>query len=144
MTAEVVACPSCGVRNRVPAAAAGLPRCASCHRDLPWLVEAGETDFDRVIDSSVPVLIDLWAPWCGPCRIVAPAVQRAAQELAGRIKVVKVNVDQAPSVSARFGVQGIPTLLLLKHRQVVGRQVGAQPESQLLTWIRTSIDTQAA
>lgn len=144
MSADVVACPACGVRNRVPASAAGLPHCASCHHDLPWLVEAGEADFDRAIDSSVAVLVDLWAPWCGPCRMVSPAVQRASREYAGRVKVVKVNVDEAPAVSARFGVQGIPTLLLLRHGQVIGRQVGALPENQILSWVRNSIETQAA
>ena len=144
MTAKVVVCPSCGVRNRVPAAAAGLPRCASCHRDLPWLVDAGQADFDQVTDSRVPVLVDLWAPWCGPCRMLSPAVERAARDFAGRIKVVKVNVDDAPAVSARFDVRGIPTLLILRDGQLLARQVGALPEPQLLHWIRASIDPPAA
>ena len=144
MSAEVVACPGCGVRNRLPAAATGLPRCATCHRDLPWLVESGPADFDQLVDTRLLVLVDLWAPWCGPCRMVAPAVERSAQEFAGRLKVVKVNVDDAPGVSARFGVQGIPTLLLLQDAEVVARQAGALPEGQLLAWIRTSIDSQAA
>ncbi|MDE3206731.1 MAG: thiol reductase thioredoxin, partial [Acidobacteriota bacterium] len=78
-------------------------------------------------------------PWCGPCRMVAPGVQRAAQEMAGRLKVVKVNVDQAPGVSARFGVQGIPTLLVLDHGRVVARQVGALAEPQLLDWVSRSL-----
>ena len=144
MTADVVVCPSCGVRNRVPVAAAGLPRCASCHTDLPCLVDATDTNFDTVIDSRLPVLVDLWAPWCGPCRTLAPAVQRSAEEFAGRLKVVKVNVDQAPGISARFGVQGIPTLLLLRQGRIVARQVGALPESQLLSWIRPLADSAAA
>jgi thioredoxin 2 len=141
---QVVVCPACGVRNRVPSVARGVPRCASCHRDLPWLVEAGEDNFGRVVEGRLPVLVDLWAPWCGPCRMVAPAVERAAQELAGRLKVVKVNVDEAPGISAQFGVQGIPTLLLVRHGDVIARQTGALPERQLLAWIRSSIDSVAA
>jgi thioredoxin 2 len=144
MTAGVVVCSSCGVRNRVPVAAAGAPRCASCHTDLPWLVDATEANFDTVIDGRLPVLVDLWAPWCGPCRTLAPAVQRSSEEFAGRLKVVKVNVDQAPGISARLGVQGIPTLLLLRQGRIVARQVGALPESQLLSWIRPLIDSAAA
>ncbi len=101
-------------------------------------MEAGESDFDRAVDARVPVLVDLWAPWCGPCRMVAPGVERAALELAGHLKVVKVNVDEAPGVSARFGVQGIPTLLVLKDGQLVAEQVGALPADRLVSWARQS------
>ena len=144
VAAGVVACPSCGRRNRVPAIASGVPRCASCHSGLPWLAAADDADFDDVVGGRLPVLLDLWAPWCGPCRIVAPGVERAADELAGELKVVKVNVDEAPSVSARLGVQGIPTLLVLRDGHVVARQVGALPEDRLLSWVRASVHDSAA
>ena len=132
MTATV-ACASCGTANRVPeAAAGGTPRCGRCHLSLPWIVEAGDADFDRLADASVPVLVDLWAPWCGPCR------------LAGQLKVLKVNVDQAPAVSGRYQVQGIPTLLLLRAGQPVDRQVGALPKAALSDWLRSHLDAPAA
>ncbi|MEO9224253.1 MAG: thioredoxin [Acidimicrobiales bacterium] len=135
-TSTITACPSCGSRNRVPASASGTPRCASCHAALPWLIEAREDDFADVTAGHLPVLVDLWAPWCGPCRLVAPGVQRAAQEFAGHLKVVKVNVDEAPAVSARFGVQGIPTLLVLRDGQPVAEHVGALPAEELIEWLR--------
>lgn len=136
----VVACRSCGKKNRVPGSANGRPRCASCHADLPWLVDAAGDDFDAAVRAPVPVLVDLWAPWCGPCRMVAPGVEQAAADLAGRLKVVKVNVDEAPAVSARFGVQGIPTLLLLRRGRVLSRQVGALPADRLVAWVRDVVD----
>lgn len=139
MTA-VLACPACGTANRVPgAAAAGTPRCGRCQACLPWIVEAGDDNFDRLVQASVPVLVDLWAPWCGPCRMVTPAVEAVAGELAGRLKVVKVNVDQAPAVSARYQVQGIPTLLLLEDGQPVDRQVGALAKTALSEWLRSRL-----
>ena len=139
--AEIVACASCGKKNRVPPTAAGLPRCASCHADLPWLINAGESDFVAAARSSVLVLVDLWAPWCGPCRMVAPGVERAASEFAGKLKVVMVNVDEAPGVSARFGVQGIPTLLVLRDGEPIARQVGALPADRLVAWVRGVIES---
>ncbi len=137
---EIVQCPNCGKRNRVPAAATGLPRCAACNTPLPWLTSAGDDDYERVVTAStVPVLVDLWAPWCGPCRIIAPGVEQAAQRLAGRLKAVKVNVDQAPRVAERLGVQGIPTVLLLRDGREVARQVGAVPPPALLRWTEQAL-----
>ena len=136
---DVVACPGCGRKNRVPAAATGVPRCANCHSPLPWLTNADDADFDTIAGQSpLPVLVDLWAPWCGPCRIVAPGVEQAARKLAGRLKVVKVNVDQAPAVSARFSAYSIPTLLVLDRGTVKARQVGAVPADALLRWVEAA------
>jgi thioredoxin 2 len=142
---EIVTCPNCGKRNRLPAAATGVARCAACRTALPWLTAAGDDDFDQVVTAaSLPVLLDLWAPWCGPCRMVAPGVEQAARELAGRLKAVKVNVDEAPRVAERFGVQGIPTLLVLRRGREVARQVGAVPPAALLCWAEEVIAKPAA
>jgi thioredoxin 2 len=139
---NIVACPSCGKKNRVPAAAAGVPRCAACKAALAWLTSAVDSDFDQVADQSpVPVLVDLWAPWCGPCRMVAPGAEQAAQRLAGRLKVVKVNVDQAPAIAARFKATSIPMLLILDRGQVKARQVGAVPPDALLRWAEQAVGT---
>jgi thioredoxin 2 len=133
---SVVVCPSCGRRNRVPGSADGVPRCGQCHQGLPWIVDADDTSFDTVATKArLPVLVDLWAPWCGPCRMVSPALEALARERAGQLKLVKVDVDQSPQVSQRFGVQGIPTLLVMQDGEVVARQTGAAPEQALRTWL---------
>ena len=142
---DIIACPSCGKRNRVPAAADGVPRCGACHSPLPWLTTAEDADFDRVAGQSpLPVLVDLWAPWCGPCKAVAPGVEQAARKLAGRLKVVKVNVDHAPAVSARYDARSIPTLLILDKGKVKDRQIGAVPPDALLTWVERALRRSAA
>jgi len=133
---NVIQCENCGRKNRVPAAARGTPRCAQCHKPLPWVAEADDGSFAEVADAgSLPVLVDVWAPWCGPCRMVSPVLDRLAHELAGRVKLVKVNADAAPGVASRFSVQGIPTLLLMRRGQVVARQTGALPEPALRNWL---------
>ena len=143
-TGGVVVCPACNRKNRVPAAASGIPRCAHCQTLLPWIAEAGEGSYDEVVERSpVPVLVDLWAPWCGPCRMVSPALEKLAGEFAGRMKLAKVNVDEAPSISRRFGVQGIPTLLVTNEGQVVARQTGAAPEGVLRSWLANALAASA-
>jgi thioredoxin 2 len=140
MADELIRCLHCGRRNRVPAVATGTPRCGSCHQPLPWIVNAGDGDFADVAEkSAVPVLVDLWAPWCGPCRMVSPALEQLAGERAGRIKLVKVNVDESPRLQQRFGVQSIPTLMLLRGGEVIARQVGAAPADALRSWIDAAL-----
>lgn len=132
MSNRVVPCPACGAKNRVPAVAAGgHPRCPKCRADLPWLVDAGDVDFDQVADTRLLVLVDLWAPWCGPCRMVAPILDKLSGEFAGRLKVVKVNVDENPRLAQRFAAQSIPLLVLLKGGSIIDTVIGAQPESTL-------------
>lgn len=142
METDIVTCPHCGKRNRVPAAAAGKPRCANCHRWLPWIAAAGDLDFADVAEkSSVPVLVDLWATWCGPCRMVSPTLEQLASERAGQLKLVKVDVDKAPAIAQRFTVRAVPTLLLLDHGQVLKRQAGATPVAALRNWLDQALST---
>lgn len=134
--ARIVACPHCGRKNRVPGAGAGKPRCAQCHQWLPWIVDARDDTFAQIAEnSSIPVVVDLWATWCGPCRMVSPALEQLAQERAGQLKLVKVDVDVAPGLSQRFAVRAVPTLLLLRKGEVLGRQSGAAPIAALRAWV---------
>jgi thioredoxin 2 len=136
VASTVVTCPNCGKKNRVLAAAQGVPRCGQCHKPLPWIVDADDETFAQVADdATIPVLVDLWAPWCGPCRMVSPALETLATERGGRLKLVKVNSDVAPRTSQRFGVQAIPTLVLLKDGDIVDKQVGAAPAHALRAWL---------
>jgi thioredoxin 2 len=140
MAGRLIRCGHCGQVNRVSAAARGTPHCGKCHQPLPWIADADDTTFGDVAEAAkVPVLVDLWAPWCGPCRMVSPALDQLARELAGRVKLVKVNVDASPQVSQRFGAQAIPTLLVLRGGQVAARQTGAAPLAVLRTWVENAL-----
>jgi thioredoxin 2 len=140
----VIMCPNCGRKNRVPTAASGTPRCGNCHRPLPWIVDAGDDNFTEIAENaSVPVVVDLWAPWCGPCRMVSPVLAELAAEFAGRMKLVKVNVDESPRLQSRFGVQSIPTLLLLDGGQVKATQIGAPPPPALRSWLEQGLTSAA-
>ena len=120
--------------------ASGVPRCGKCRSPLPWITDAGDEDFDLIAEAAaIPVLVDLWAEWCGPCRMVSPALEQLAHERAGRLKLVKVNVDQSPRLARRFDVQGIPTLLLLKNGTTISRQTGAAPVHVLRDWVEASL-----
>ncbi|MET0859738.1 MAG: thioredoxin [Microbacterium sp.] len=142
---KVVECPNCGSKNRVRAAADGLPRCGNCQNPLPWVVDTSDAEFSTVADkSTIPVLVDVWAPWCGPCRMVSPVLEQLATELAGKLKLVKVNADEAPHVSRRFEVQAIPTLVLMHHGRVVDKQIGAAPAPALRSWLTEHLPNEEA
>jgi thioredoxin 2 len=134
--ALLIRCPHCGTSNRVPADRAGdQPQCGHCHRPLldgPPL-ELTDENFDAVARSAtVPVLVDFWAPWCGPCRAMAPAFEQASRQLAGQALLVKVNSDDNPELSARFGIRSIPTLVRLDRGAETRRQSGALPASAIV------------
>jgi thioredoxin 2 len=127
MDGTVVACPSCGKKARVKANAPGAPKCPGCAARLPWIVAADETTFDREVGGPVAALVDFWAPWCGPCHAVSPVLERLATRHAGALKVVKVNVDESPTLASRFGAASIPLLVLVRDGEERERIVGAQP-----------------
>ncbi|MFN2484321.1 MAG: thioredoxin [Candidatus Limnocylindria bacterium] len=128
---SVLACAECGKRNRIMPSARGAPHCGSCGKPLPWVVNATDDTFDVEARSSVAVLVDLWAPWCSPCRIVGPIVEELSREFAGRLKVLKVNVDDNQRTAMRFEARSIPTLVVLRDGRPVDRFVGALPRSEL-------------
>jgi thioredoxin 2 len=136
----VEVCDACGTKNRVPAAATGAVRCGKCHGALPQIIDASDDDFDAIATRApIPVLVDLWAEWCGPCRMVSPVLEQIAHQLAGRLKLVKVDVDRSPVVARRFGAQAIPLLVLLRDGKVVSQRTGAAPERVLREWIDSEI-----
>ncbi|MEM9558217.1 MAG: thioredoxin [Acidobacteriota bacterium] len=131
-TAPIVACTACGGKNRLRAGAAGRPACGRCQSGLPWLVDTDTASFEReVMQAPLPVLVDFWASWCAPCRAIAPALQELSRELAGRLKVVKVDVDQNPVLASRHDARSIPTLLVFNDGAMVERTMGAQPKAAL-------------
>jgi thioredoxin 2 len=140
MEPQTITCPHCRQRNRVPPVASGTPVCGRCRRPLPWIANAGDEDFAAVAEKSpIPVVVDLWAPWCGPCRMVGPALEQVAGELAGTVKLVKVNVDAAPRLSQRFSVQAVPTLMVMRDGRVIARQSGAAPAAALRRWVEQAL-----
>jgi thioredoxin 2 len=138
METQLIGCSYCGATNRVPEEKlqAGLePICGRCKRPLtarPTPVEVTDANFAEEVERSpLPVLVDMWAPWCGPCRQVGPVVEQLAAEFAGRMRVAKLNVDDNPVTGARFQIQSIPALLVFKGGREVDRIIGAQPKSEI-------------
>ena len=131
-------CGQCGQINRLPAGRAPAQgKCGKCHAPLfsGHPIEVDQTAFERhVAHSSLPLLVDVWAPWCGPCRAMAPMFARAAEALEPRVQLLKLNSDKAPEVSARFGISGIPTMLLLQQGRELARISGAMDSQRIVAW----------
>jgi len=128
---SILVCAGCGTKNKIRPSATGAPHCGTCAKVLPWLVNATDVTFDIETKAAPAVVVDLWAPWCGPCRIVGPILEDLSKEYAGRLKVVKVNVDDNPATAEQFQAFSIPTLVIMKDGKVVDRIVGAMPKTTL-------------
>src|SRR5438477_6309839 len=134
-------CPSCGKKNRIPAQhLTDTGRCGACKNELPPIAEPIDVDtaaFDEIVGSArVPVLIDFWAAWCGPCRMAAPEVKRAAEQMAGQAIVVKVDTERWPALAQRFNVMSIPNFVITKNGSVVRQQPGLVDHLQMIAWLR--------
>lgn len=139
----VVRCPNCGTRNRLRADGEGVPRCARCKSLLPWLTSATESSFAEELDAPVPVIVDFWAPWCMPCRMVKPGLEKLAAEHAGKLKVVEVNVDEEPRLAQRFQASSIPLLVVFRAGEEHDRIVGAVPPAEVERRLRPILETTA-
>jgi thioredoxin 2 len=152
----MIRCPACGATNRVPSEKVeqeSEPVCGRCKTDLPVgaqtvgvqpLTVTDPTFAIEVEQSPLPVLLDLWAAWCAPCRMMEPVINELAAEMAGRVKVAKLNVDDNPVTARRFKVWSIPTLLVLKGGQEVDRIVGVQPKSEIARRVQQALAANAA
>jgi thioredoxin 2 len=144
----IVKCSRCDTKNRIPdnrlhdrplCGKCGTPLNISTHASRP--VDITDGSFKKeVLESSVPVIVDCWAPWCGPCRMVAPTLDQLASEYAGRVRIAKLNVDENPLTASQFDTRSIPTLLFFKNGALVNRMVGAQPKSAIEQYLLQVID----
>jgi thioredoxin 2 len=127
----VVTCPNCGTTSRIRALAPGRPVCRACRARLPWVVDADASTFAAETAGPVPAIVDFWAPWCPPCRAIAPVLEQIAASRAGELKVVKVDVDAEPALAQRFGAMSIPLLVFMRDGVERERVVGAVGRPQL-------------
>ena len=146
MTSKIstLACANCGASNRIAPSERGAPHCGKCGKPLAWVVDANEASFEVEARAQPTVVIDLWAPWCGPCRFVSPILDELAHQYAGRLKVVKVNVDENQGLARRFDAMSIPTIIVMRDGAVVNRIVGAAPKEQMEAQIAPHLKPKSA
>lgn len=143
----IIRCTNCGAKNRIPKTRLNdRPICGRCNLRLPespvfdtTVIISDKTFSHEIISSPLPVLLDCWAPWCGPCRIVGPIIDQLAKEFAGKVKFAKLNVDENPATSAKYNIMSIPTMLLFKDGEMVNSLVGALPKAEIENHIRLLI-----
>lgn len=140
---EIIKCANCGANNRVRTGAKEQAICGNCKTPLPKNTKpviVTDANFSSVVESSsLPVLLDFWAAWCGPCRMIAPIIEQLTTELSGKCVVGKLDVDQNPHTASRFGVQSIPTLLILKNGREADRLVGAQSKEAIMQRLKNHL-----
>jgi len=144
--APTIVCPHCGAVNRGPLSrleAGQKPNCGKCRQPLfdghPAELNSA-ADFDRMISrTEIPVIVDFWAEWCGPCRMIAPALEEIGRELGDKVTIAKLNIDDNPDAPARYGVRGIPTMILFKNGEPAATKVGAAPKTQIQGWLEGAL-----
>lgn len=139
-TTSHIVCPHCDAVNRIPPdRLRDAPKCGNCHQAL---FDAKPRDLDgeafrkQISRNDIPVVVDFWAPWCGPCRMMAPEFERASAELGPSARLVKLNTDAEPDIAAQFGIRGIPTMIMFRNGREVARQSGAMRSADILLWVQ--------